>query len=473
MKPIEFGDPNIPEEDRIEFNFGKVSVAVPAITEENVEYVVSSVTRNAGNYFSEPDSFEKARKALENANRAKLAKDSMDEGDVANMLADVTGYSANMIRDFGLPVFEWFSDLGDFYGMLEEIERRARDKSYHEFFPIKDHLYLKAVGKGKIKKYKPSDTVAHILSGNVVGYTALPLLMGTAGMPQIIKVSGDEPLSLLLYADIIAKEDSNFRKTFAVGYWKGGDERIEEKLFSGNVFVDVMGSNEVIESVEERIGRKARMAGHGYKVGFAVVDKNMVNEDVAERLARDISIWDGFACFNVKNIFVYGDENHAKMLAGMLDKALKSFSETYPASFTDAYRTTLMEKFFIYGLRGYETIVDKDGQYFINIGDDFEPPGMLCRSTNIIPFTDIERVARKLKEYSSILQTAVVAAESEGRAIDIAYFLSDAGATNIHMPGCAHYFEPGEPHDGGYDLLKAKGVEDNLRWTAVNFKTNY
>lgn len=465
-RTFEFNDPNVPEEDKIALTFGDIEIIIPAVTEENVGHIIESIGRHAHVYFGRISPIERARKVMEKINRAWSEKHGSDE--TVSALSQITGYGRETIRDFGFPVFEWFSDLKDMLDVTAHIGGRLRDRNHDKFLPVNEHGYLKAVGNARIKKHKPPEMVVHVVSGNVLGYTALPLSMGLVGLPQIVKASGEEPLSLLLYADDIGKEDPEFRKTFAVGYWKGGDEEVERRLYSGRVFMDVMGSDETVQNVRGKLGSRARMVGHGHKVGVGLVDKGMTNDDIVRKLATDVGAWDGYACFNVKTVFVYGDEKDAKKFAIAINEALKEFADKYGVLGSRFDRQLKAEEFLVYRLRGYDVIMDSSHTHFVRVTNDFNPPYILCRSVDVVPFDNVQKVGKELEKHGNLLQTAVVAAGDEKRLMDIAYALSDAGVTNIHRPGRANYLEPWEPHDGVFDSLIATGYEDGLRWVSLN-----
>ena len=454
MRILEFNDSHIPQTDKREFVAEDTKIYIPQITETNLSQILDALLSDKRKSLSD---LYRDINSLEEVNTLW----SKFKTNIVSDISKVTGFSEKEIEDFGLPVFEWFSNLSS----LSDLQRLGLSTEAGDFpLQVTDTGYLYATGDPDIERRDPAKLIIQILSGNVIGYTALSLMLGVGGFPQLVKVSSQDPLTVPLYGEDLAKINPTFRQNLCIGYWSGGDSSIEDALFhKTGALVYILGSDETISSVKSKAGPDTHIIGHGHKVGVGIIEKEYVSGEIAEKIAKDIASWRGYACFNTKNIFVEGDTDNARKFSQQLAEQLNHFAEIY--GYADDARS-LKERFFLEYLKNPDNVLI-GADYVIQIGNSFVVPPTLGKTVNIIPFSAYDEIPAKLDGYAEQLQTVVVAA-NEKRILELFPELASWGFTNVRTPGNANYIEPWEPHDGVFDFLIAQGTYDKRRWASLN-----
>lgn len=213
--------------------------------------------------------------------------------------------------------------------------------------------------------------------------------------------------------------------------------------------------------------------GHGHKVGAAYVSREFaespsLRDRVLDGLVRDISAFDGAACYSTKNIYVQGDHRaFAERLIEVLDRFALTVSPVNPAM--KPVGRNLGRVF----AGSANVLATSDGSAFVRVGDRpvFWFPDETCRYVQVMPAEDAKTVAGILATVRPFLQT-VVAAVPNTEILPVLDLFGRAGASNIHYPGSApllNVYE--EPHDGDFDFVKIR-YPYRVRFAATNFKRN-
>jgi len=395
---------------------------------------------------------------------------------IVDLINRIDGFSKHDIERFGLGIFSPLvrydrALVGRFVKAAFETRR-----------PVETAFgYLQRFGANFpfVRRREPG-LLSHFASGNVAGYSAILTRIGlpfdSVGAAQVIKLPSTSAVFPMLYLSKMGEIAPPVRETMACGYWKGGDRALEDILLAESDAVNVLGSEATVRDVEaraKRLGHRPVVLGHGHKVGAAYISREFVEspslrDRVLDGLVRDISAFDGAACYSTKNIYVQGDHRaFAERLIEVLDRFALTVSPVNPAIIPVGRN---LGRVFA---GSTNVLATSDGSAFVRVGDRpvFWFPDETYRYVQVMPAEDVETVARILATVRPFLQT-VVAAVPDPEILPVLDLFGRAGASNIHYPGSApllNVYE--EPHDGDFDFVKIR-YPYRVRFAATNFKRN-
>lgn len=150
--------------------------------------------------------------------------------------------------------------------------------------------------------------VTHVLSGNIPGLAALPILASLAlKSAVVVKPAAGDPVFPALLASSVAEISEGLGRCVVVVPWQGGDTILEDVAFRETDLVVASGGGEAIASIAARV--PGRFIGHGHKMSIAAIGKErLVDADalraLAQRLAYDVSLWDQQGCLSPQVCYV-------------------------------------------------------------------------------------------------------------------------------------------------------------------------
>lgn len=395
---------------------------------------------------------------------------------IIDLVHRVDGFSRHDIERFGLGIFP----------PLVAYDRRMIGRFVKGAFDTRHTIetafgYLRRFGSNSpFLRWREPGLLSHFVSGNVVGYSAILTRIGLPvkdlGAAQIIKLPSTSAVFPMIYLTKMAEVAPEVRETMACGYWKGGDREIEGSVLANSDVINILGSEATIQDVSHRAQRLRpvpMILAHGHKVGAAYISRAFAErsdrrERVIAGLTRDISAFDGGACYCTKNVYVQGDHRaFAEELAGSLTRFA---SEISPVN--HALKPIGRELARVFD-GAPNVIVSGDADAVVRISDrlEFWFPEEAYRYVQVMPAGDARVVAGVLRGAKPYLQTVVMAVPDEEILSDLELF-GNAGASNLHYPGSApllNVYE--EPHDGDFDFIKAR-YPYKSRFAATNFKRN-
>lgn len=314
----------------------------------------------------------------------------------------------------------------------------------------------------------------HIFSGNVPGLPAISLIHAClVKSASLGKPASEEPIFPAMFARSVAAADPKLAASMAILHWPGGDPAIEQAAFAASEAVVAYGSDTSLESIRARVPPTVRFVGHGHRVSFAVIGREALDlegkDDLAERLAYDVSLFDQQGCVSAH--LVYAERGGAippEAFAERLANAMAAFERGMPRGRltveeaaaiqqvrTEAeFRELRDEPVRLYASRGGTawTVIYEDDPAFV--------PSCLNRVVRVKALTDLGEIPSLVRPFSRHLQTVGVAMSRERRE-RLADVLAPLGVCRIcpigempHPPLTWH-------HDGGFSLLPL------LKWTAI------
>jgi phenylacetate-coenzyme A ligase PaaK-like adenylate-forming protein len=358
-------------------------------------------------------------------------------------LPGVTGFSPAMVR-LGLQELCWTFD--------PELLRRKLDAE----LPGHD-------GLGTCR-WEPLGTVLHVLAGNVFVGAAGSLVEGLLTRNvNILKMSSSEGVFLPLLIDSLREcdEDGIISKSLAVVQFGQKQTEVIEEFKRNADGIVVWGGESAVRGWRDGLPARTRLIVFGPKLSVAVVTKAGLREgkpeDLAERLAKEMSIWDQNACTAPQACYVQGEDNARRLLAA-LPKALDQAVKVMPPGEIDMDAAVEIQK-----LRAVAEVSEARGEgalresgrrldWTVVLDRDLTlTPSPLHRTLRVVPFNKIAEVLDQLASLRGYIQTVgLVAGRSEQE--ELADSFSGSGALRMVELGRMAEGEIDDPHDGAQDL---------------------
>ena len=244
-----------------------------------------------------------------------LQPDSEWRARAQQVLPATTGFSREMIHH-GLPL------------VLEPLRGEAVRALIES--ELGDQRIVDAVHGGR-RAVGPG-LIAHVLSGNIPGLAAAPIVLSLALKSAVlIKSAAGDRAFPALFAASIRDVDPELAQCLVVTHWRGGEAAIEEVAFGAADLVVASGSDAAIAAIAGRV--PGRFIGHGHKVSFAVIGRECLSDDaaahdLARRLAYDVALWDQHGCLSPQLCYIESDgavtpDQFAALLADALEHSAR------------------------------------------------------------------------------------------------------------------------------------------------------
>jgi hypothetical protein len=264
--------------------------------------------------------------------------------------------------------------------------------------------------------------ILHVLPGNLPGLAAVPAALSLAiGSSPLLKAGRGDRVFPALFVDSIRERDGALGACLAACYWRGGDRPCEDIALAAADVVVAAGDDQTIDDLRTRA--RGRLVGHGHRVSFAVVAREILADDrsrqhTVQRLADDVAIWDQRGCLSPQVCIVESDVDAARDFGAAVAGALAELAERLPpAQLTSAERLALRrfcDEAAWRGFGGERTAVlalDGDGAGTVVV----EPtplfrPTPLCRSLRVLPIADLAALGALLAPVRAWLECAGLAA---------------------------------------------------------------
>ena len=436
--------------------FGELELRFPRLTPDQLGAVMERIAAARDDYLAELPVLRVAE-LLDRAVSRWLEPHSGWRRLAEQLLPIVTGYPEAVIRK-GLAGYLATFRLENTRRLLED---ELRDPRFLDEFRPRG-----AVG-GKARAFGPRLTT-HVFAGNVPGLPAqslaCALLVKSASLG---KAASEEPLFPVLFVQSLAEVDERLAACFAVTWWPGGTESLEEVAFGRADAVIAYGSEVAIDAVRARVPLGRRFVAYGHKLSFGLVGREWLTAERAPEAARragyDLAKYDQQGCLSPHLFYVErGGQVGPREFAALLAEALGEYQQAMPRG-----RISLEEAAAIRDLRAaYE--FRADGALFESRGDtawtvaydeapEFEA-SCLNRTVRIKPVDDALEVAELVHPVRRYLQTVGLGLDSP-RLEQLATVIGRLGADRVCPLGRMPDPSPAWHHDGRFNLL------DLVRWT--------
>jgi acyl-CoA reductase-like NAD-dependent aldehyde dehydrogenase len=201
-------------------------------------------------------------------------------------------------------------------GLSEPMTRWALDTTFAAF----SEPALRALAATAQPRAR---TVAAVLAGNVLTAAARPMLLPLlAGVPVVAKASSRDDALPHAIARALSAAHPLLGMACAVATFGHGDVARLDALLAGADCVQVLGSDEAVAAVAERMRGDQTLIGRGHGLGLGVVLAASELERAAAAFARDIAAYDQRGCLSPHAILVEGNDARADAFAHALHEAL-------------------------------------------------------------------------------------------------------------------------------------------------------
>ncbi len=304
--------------------------------------------------------------------------------------------------------------------------------------------------------------VVHMF-GETIGPQLLSLLESSLlKSPSIVKVSKREPVLTTLVVESIKDVDENLGNYLACLPWKGGDKKVEEKLFSNkDSCIVVYGSEENIEEIRKKA--KGKVIGYHQRIGLEVIEE--IDEVTPKKVALDVVMFDQHACFSPHVVYVIGKKERVKSFAEALAEELYHIEKEIPRGEIDLDKKSVisMEKITQNLLKHTGLDIEiYDNRTSLVIYEEVPSFKSSClhRVVYVKPLEKLEKLPEYLESVKGYLQTVGVSMnlEKKKRLAEILYPLGVSRITD-----CGRIAFPKiEWHHDGKSSLQEMG-----RWVDI------
>jgi hypothetical protein len=263
----------------------------------------------------------------------------------------------------------------------------------------------------------------HIPAGNGGLVSAVTILRSVITRSDvIIKAPSNDPLTAIAIARTLADvaPDHPITKHLAIGYWKGGDLAVEEKLYQPQHIEKIVawGGLASIKHVTRYIQPGLELIALDPKRSATIIGHEAFEDDdtmreVARRTATDIGVANQEGCANARVIYVLSGTDadglaKANRLGGLIYQELMSLPAVVSASprypnreLLDHVEASRMTEDFYHVIGGEQ----REGAIIVSQFDepvDYSP--MLSgRVANIVPVDTIDKVTAAVNGYTQTI----------------------------------------------------------------------
>lgn len=389
------------------------------------------------------------------------------------LLPRATGFDADMVR-LGLNNYlQTFRALQLQRFVTEDF---ANPKLLDEFQPRPKGGWSKAIGP---------DLLVHVWAGNVPALSLWSFVSGLLVKAGAIgKIASAEPIFASLFARLLAEVEPRWADCFAVVWWQGGDNAVENSVFAEADVVLAYGGNAALRGMQDQMPVTTRFLPHGHKLSFGMVSSAALSvlrgQAAARAAALDVGRYDQQGCYSPHVFYVQrGGQVQPLEFAQHLASELAALASKF------ARRTlTLEEAASVAGWRerhefqslrqaGHRVLGDASQAFAVVYADTPQPlqPSSLNRCVLVVAVDTLQDVMPLIEPQRAYLQTVGLAAAPE-ELLALGEALGQAGVTRICALGAMTSPEAGWHHDGRFsllDLVRMVDIDQSAELAAERF----
>jgi hypothetical protein len=310
----------------------------------------------------------------------------------------------------------------------------------------------------RIRAFPPR--LVHIAAGNSPSGAMATISQGAlVKAVNLVKMPSSDPFTIVAILRTMADIDPEHAvvKSFTAVYWRGGDEATERALFRPQYFDRIVGwgGGDAINNLIRYLGPGLQLISFDPKASISMLGPEAfadeaTMEDVAERAATDITIFNQEACIASRFLFAEGpieaiDRFCAKLVARLaVDREFASArSPALPADMRDEINVlkVMGGEFHVWGEPDGAGCVIRSPEPV-----DFHPTG---KTANVIPVTRLEDAFAFVN-----VATQTVGVWPPHHKARLRDGLATNGAQRVVNLGSASRNSLGAPHDAMYPLAR-------------------
>ena len=372
-------------------------------------------------------------------------------------------------RDFA-PRRETIAEIAAAWGYTEAILDESIDALIAPF--TRDALAAAA----RDAKSAREEIGGLIMPGNVPGAgmheVATALI---AGHGLMIKTASAEPVFFARFARSLTAIDAAVGQRTAVFNWSRDDAAANAAMRTACDWIAVYGDDETVAKVRRQIVGERAIA-FGSRVSAAIVtagsrtaagsrpDAGSGTDEVAEAIARDVSLFEQMGCLSPHRVFVEAEQraegrDAARRFAQALAAALERFAMRFPAprrfALEDASTIRRVRESARWRMIGGEPVELYEGG---GMGESFRwtvvydemanfSPSPGYRTVTISPFFNFEDLKKRLEPAAGRIEAIAIAGPEAGSG-ELRRIAEAMGASHVCAPGAMQSPPLDWPHGG-------------------------
>ena len=153
------------------------------------------------------------------------------------------------------------------------------------------------------------ELLVHITAGNLPIPAIVSLVTGVlVKSAQFAKCAVGSSFLPRLFAHSLYAVEPKLASCLELAEWPGGTPSLEESLFAEADGVTATGTEETLASIRTRLPARVRFIGHGHRVSFGYVSRDMLSRSEAKQIAAhaagDVAAWDQHGCLSPHLFYV-------------------------------------------------------------------------------------------------------------------------------------------------------------------------
>ena len=303
----------------------------------------------------------------------------------------------------------------------------------------------------------------HIVAGNSPSISALSIVRNAVlRSDAIIKAPSNDPFTALAIAQTMVgmAPDHPVTKHLSVGYWRGGDAEVEDKLYQPHNIEKIIawGGFASVKHITQYIQPGLEVISLDPKSSASIIgaetfqSEDMINE-AAIRAAADMGIWNQVGCLNARVVYVMSgtDEDGLEKINRLGRLVYKALMELPP-------HLSTKPKKYDRDLKSHVDALRLDDEWFHVIGGEEDEGAVIVsqipeavafatkladRTLNLVPVDSIDEIVGAVNAY-----TQTVGVYPDSLKAEIVDRLSLLGAQRFCSLGYATLGSVATPQDG-------------------------
>ncbi|TAL03931.1 MAG: long-chain-fatty-acyl-CoA reductase [Rhodospirillaceae bacterium] len=336
-----------------------------------------------------------------------------------------------------------------------QIERNFGNPAYLDgWVPTTDPFG----NKTSIRAFPPR--LIHVLAGNSPTGAVASIAQGAlVKAVNLFKMPSSDPFTAVAILRTMAEVDPNHPlvRSMSAVYWRGGDAAIERTLYRPQYFDKIVawGGGDAINNVIKYLGPGFQLISFDPKASISMVGveafaSDATIEDVAERAAADVTVFNQEACLASRYIFMEGSREQVDRFCEKLLPRLGVDRQT-----ASAIAPPLPGE-----MREEIEVLQAMGDSY-RVWGGFDGRGMVIRSEEPVEFHPTNKTANvvQVASLADAVKYVNVATQTVGvfpfnRKAELRDRLATAGAQRVVRLGGAGKHGVGGPHDAMYPLQR-------------------
>jgi hypothetical protein len=305
-----------------------------------------------------------------------------------------------------------------------------------------------------------SPRMVHMLSGNSPLGCVNSIMQGAlVKAVNVFKMPSADPFTAVAVLRTMAEVDPNHPvvQSMSAIYWRGGDEKVERMLYRPQFFDRIVawGGGDAINNIIKYLGPGIQLVSFDPKSSFSMIGREGFAsdesiDDVAERAAEDIMVYNQDACLASRFIFVEGERAQVEKFCVRLQQKL-GVDRTLGAAVGPPLAAEMREEIEVMQAMGDEAQVwgRFDGRGIVILSDrpvDFHPTNKVA---NVVMVPSLEAALKYVN-----VATQTIGVWPPERKAALREGVASAGGQRLCVLGNANNPVVGGPHDAMYPLSR-------------------